>query len=164
MKKSDLSMLIWGFHTRGPNQSMLFLSSKRKIWFWRPKSISPRKTSQTCQQKEKGPYPHYYSQISTSFGGKRKRHSMTCTNTIKNPNIHNPLKRGLKSTTDPHNIHSAKWEKQYISKAVFGLCKIVSENKYFSEMLFSGKENIFKCLVAFQKMLWKIFSSVWLCY
>ena len=29
-------------------------------------------------------------------------------------------------------------------------------------MLFSGKENIFKCLVAFQKMLWKIFSGVWL--
>ena len=30
-------------------------------------------------------------------------------------------------------------------------------------MLFSGKENIFKCLVAFQKMFWKIFSGVWLC-
>ena len=30
-------------------------------------------------------------------------------------------------------------------------------------MLFSAKENIFKCLVAFQKMFWKIFSSVWLC-
>ena len=29
-------------------------------------------------------------------------------------------------------------------------------------MLFFGKENIFKCLVAFQKMLWKIFSGVWL--
>ena len=41
--------------------------------------------------------------------------------------------------------------------------KYFSENKYFSEMLFSGKENIFKCLVAFQKMFWKIFSSVWLC-
>ena len=25
-----------------------------------------------------------------------------------------------------------------------------------------GKENIFKCLVVFQNMLWKIFSSVWL--
>ena len=24
--------------------------------------------------------------------GKRKKQSMTCTNTIKNPNIHNPLK------------------------------------------------------------------------
>ena len=36
------------------------------------------------------------------------------------------------------------------------------ENTYFPEMLFSGKENIFKCLVAFQKMLWKIFSGVWL--
>ena len=34
--------------------------------------------------------------------------------------------------------------------------------KYFPEMLILGKENIFKCLVAFQKMLWKIFSSVWL--
>ena len=34
--------------------------------------------------------------------------------------------------------------------------------KYFPEMLFSGKENIFKCLVAFQKMLWKIFYGVWL--
>ena len=30
-------------------------------------------------------------------------------------------------------------------------------------MLYSGKENIFKCLVAFQKMFWKIFSGIWLC-
>ena len=30
-------------------------------------------------------------------------------------------------------------------------------------MLFLGKENIFKCFVAFQKMFWKIFSRVWLC-
>ena len=29
--------------------------------------------------------------------------------------------------------------------------------------IFSGKKNIFKCLVAFQKMFWKIFSGVWLC-
>ena len=36
------------------------------------------------------------------------------------------------------------------------------ENTYFPEMLFSGKENIFKCLVALRKMLWKIFSGVWL--
>ena len=41
--------------------------------------------------------------------------------------------------------------------------KYFPENKYFPEMLFSGKENIFKCLVAFQKMFWKRFSSVWLC-
>ena len=31
-------------------------------------------------------------------------------------------------------------------------------------MLFSGKENIFMCLVAFQKMFRKIFSDVWLCF
>ena len=37
-------------------------------------------------------------------------------------------------------------------------CKIFSKCK-----IFSGKENIFKCLVAFKKMFWKIFSSVWLC-
>ena len=30
-------------------------------------------------------------------------------------------------------------------------------------MLFSRKENVFMCLVAFQKMFWKIFSGVWLC-
>ena len=30
-------------------------------------------------------------------------------------------------------------------------------------MLFSGKENVFMCLVAFQKMFRKIFSGVWLC-
>ena len=30
-------------------------------------------------------------------------------------------------------------------------------------MLFSGKENVFMCLVAFQKMFWKIFSDVWWC-
>ena len=32
---------------------------------------------------------------------------------------------------------------------------------YFSEMLFSGKENVFMCLVVFQKIFWKIFSGVW---
>ena len=31
-------------------------------------------------------------------------------------------------------------------------------------MLFSGKENVFMCLVAFQKMFQKIFSNVWLCF
>ena len=30
-------------------------------------------------------------------------------------------------------------------------------------MLFSGKENVFMCLVVFQKMFRKIFSDVWLC-
>ena len=30
-------------------------------------------------------------------------------------------------------------------------------------MLFSGKENVFMCLVAFQKMFRKIFSDVWWC-
>ena len=30
-------------------------------------------------------------------------------------------------------------------------------------MLFSGKENVFMCLVAFQKIFRKIFSDVWLC-
>ena len=30
-------------------------------------------------------------------------------------------------------------------------------------MLFSGKENVFMCLVAFQKMFQKIFSDIWLC-
>ena len=32
--------------------------------------------------------------------------------------------------------------------------KYFSENKYFSEMLFSGKKNIFKYFIAFQKMFW----------
>ena len=41
--------------------------------------------------------------------------------------------------------------------------KYFLENTYFPEMLFSGKENIFKCLVVFGKILWKIFSGVWLC-
>ena len=40
--------------------------------------------------------------------------------------------------------------------------KAFSENRYFPEMLFSGKENVFMCLVAFQKKFWKIFSDVWL--
>ena len=40
--------------------------------------------------------------------------------------------------------------------------KAFPKNRYFSEMLFSGKENIFMCLVAFQKNFWKIFSDVWL--
>ena len=41
--------------------------------------------------------------------------------------------------------------------------KVFPENRYFLEMLFSGKENIFMCFVAFQKMFQKIFSDVWLC-
>ena len=40
--------------------------------------------------------------------------------------------------------------------------KAFPENRYFPEMLFSGKENVFMCLVAFQKNFWKIFSDVWL--
>ena len=56
--------------------------------------------------------------------------------------------------------------KKHTTVAITLLClvhvKYFPENKYFPEMLFSEKENIFKCLVAFQKMLWKIFSSVWL--
>ena len=36
--------------------------------------------------------------------------------------------------------------------------------KVFPEnILFSGKENVFMCLVTFQKMFRKIFSDVWLC-
>ena len=41
--------------------------------------------------------------------------------------------------------------------------KVFPENRYFLEMLFSGKENIFMCLAAFQKMFRKIFSGIWLC-
>jgi len=41
--------------------------------------------------------------------------------------------------------------------------KAFPENRYFPEMLFFGKENIFMCLVVFQKNFWKIFSDVWLC-
>ena len=40
--------------------------------------------------------------------------------------------------------------------------KAFPENRYFPEMLFSGKENVFMCLVAFQKNFRKIFSHVWL--
>ena len=38
-----------------------------------------------------------------------------------------------------------------LSKAAFGSCKSIS-----------GKENVFMCLVAFQKTFRKIFSDVWL--
>ena len=38
--------------------------------------------------------------------------------------------------------------------------KVFSENRYFLKMLFSRKENIFMCLVAFQKNFRKIFSDV----
>ena len=41
--------------------------------------------------------------------------------------------------------------------------KVFLENRYFPEMLFSEKENVFMCLVAFQKKFRKIFSDVWLC-
>ena len=40
--------------------------------------------------------------------------------------------------------------------------KAFPENRYFPEMLFSRKENVFMCLVAFQKKFRKIFSDVWL--
>ena len=39
--------------------------------------------------------------------------------------------------------------------------KYFPKNKYFSEMLFSGKENIFKCLAVLWKYFRKIFSCVW---
>ena len=62
----------------------------------------------------------------------------------------------------------SRYKKKRLTYCSIRLClvrvKYFSENKYFSEMLFFEKENIFKCLVAFQKMFWKIFSSVWLCY
>ena len=41
--------------------------------------------------------------------------------------------------------------------------KVFPENRYFPKMLFSRKENVFMCLVAFQKMFLKIFSDIWLC-
>ena len=40
--------------------------------------------------------------------------------------------------------------------------KYFSSVKYFQIKIFLGNENIFKCLVSFQKMLYKIFSDVWL--
>ena len=38
--------------------------------------------------------------------------------------------------------------------------KVFPKNRYFPEMLFSRKENVFMCLVVFQKMFRKIFSNV----
>ena len=46
-------------------------------------------------------------------------------------------------------------------ECTFRLCLV--HVKYFLEMLFSGKENVFMYLVAFQKMFRKIFYDVWLC-
>ena len=47
----------------------------------------------------------------------------------------------------------------------FRLClvrvKAFPENFHFPEMLFSGKENVFMCLVVFQKNFRKKFSGVW---
>ena len=37
----------------------------------------------------------------------------------------------------------------FTSRLYLVFVKYFSENKYFPEILFSGKENIFKCLVAF---------------
>ena len=55
------------------------------------------------------------------------------------------------------------WNAWGVTKAMFGSCKIFSRKKIFFGNAISGKENIFKCLVASQKMFWKIFSGVWLC-
>ena len=58
------------------------------------------------------------------------------------------------------------WLTLMSTKAVFGSRKSIS-GKYsrkifhFLEMLFSGKENVFMCLVVFQKIFQKIFSGVW---
>ena len=54
------------------------------------------------------------------------------------------------------------WERERVRLRLVRV-KVFSENRYFPEMLFSEKENIFMCLVAFQKMFRKIFSDVWLC-
>ena len=40
--------------------------------------------------------------------------------------------------------------------------KAFPKNRYFLEMLFFEKENVFMCLVAFQKKFRKIFYDVWL--
>ena len=61
--------------------------------------------------------------------------------------------------TFPHGLWSSiRWVRLRLVRV-----KVFPENRYFSEMLFSRKENVFMCLVAFQKLFWKIFSDVWLC-
>ena len=72
---------------------------------------------------------------------------------------------GMEGFSSVFNISQKQWcDRWYFP---LRLClvhvKYFPENKYFLEMLFLGKENIFKCLVAFQKMFWKRFFGVWLC-
>ena len=47
-------------------------------------------------------------------------------------------------------VSGARVPNKITTKAVFGSCKSIS-----------GKENVFMCLVAFQKIFQKIFSGVW---
>ena len=41
---------------------------------------------------------------------------------------------------------------------------LVRVKVFLENILFFGKENVFMCLVTFQKMFRKIFSGVWLCF
>ena len=53
------------------------------------------------------------------------------------------------------------WRKRETLRLCLIRVKTFPENISFSEMLFFGKENVFMCLVAFQKIFQKIFSGVW---
>ena len=59
----------------------------------------------------------------------------------------NGLKKKKKTTAQFKSLISLLIDKRL--RLCFVHVKYFLENKYFSEMLFSGKENIFKCLVAF---------------
>ena len=66
------------------------------------------------------------------------------------------------SPFDVHEIYTIKYSHIYTFRLRLVRVKAFPENRYFPEMLFSGKENVFMCLGAFQKNFRKIFSDVWL--
>ena len=71
-------------------------------------------------------------------------------------------------TTEQEKRKGSTSTKDAFGKAVLPLrmrlvrVKVFLENRYFSEILFFEKENVFMYLVAFQKNFRKIFSDIWL--
>ena len=109
MKKSDLSMLIWGFYKNPYKSTYIIYQLKKEDLVLEAQINFPYENFPDMPvEKKKGPDPHYYSQNSTSHTiihrtqqvlEEKEKQSMTCDKTIKKPNssnFHDPLKEDQK--------------------------------------------------------------------
>ena len=110
MKKFDLSDL--GLPYKRPKSIHVIFELKKEDLVLEAQINFPYENFPNMPAERKRPRSTLIFRDLNKFWRKKKKTEITCSNTNKNPNIHNPLK----STTDPYNIYSAKQEKWYISK------------------------------------------------